>query len=67
MRNAGSGEKWVCGFLRLGVAEELVSVHTDEVTAPPLSAPTLLGMRCAHPDEFVPHWPPDGISGNHVP
>jgi hypothetical protein len=54
MRNAGSGEKWVCGFLRLGVAEELVSGHTDEVTAPPLSAHTLLGMRCAHPEELVP-------------
>jgi len=30
------------------------------------SSHTLLGMRCAHPDEFVPQWPSDNNSVNHV-
>jgi len=53
-------------FLRLGVAEELVSGHTDEVTAPPLSAHTLLKMRCTHPENFVPQWLPDGTPATNV-
>jgi len=30
------------------------------------SAYTLLGMRCAHPAEFVPQWPSDNNSVNHA-
>lgn len=30
MRSAGHGEKWVCGLLRLGNADELVSGYTDD-------------------------------------
>jgi hypothetical protein len=30
-----------------------------------VSAHTLLGMRCAHPDELVPQWPSDNNSANH--
>jgi len=30
------------------------------------SAHTLLGMRCAHPEEFVPQWPSDDTSVNQT-
>ena len=30
-------------------------------------AHTLLGMRCAHPKEFVPQRPSDNASGNPAP
>jgi len=31
-----------------------------------VSAHTLLVMRCAHPESYVPQWLPDATSGNNV-